>query len=323
QADLAGVNFENSMLVGTLFNTGTIFTGAMFSNATMTNVDLRNTNLSGAVGFDGAAMTGANLSGANANSANFTGADLTNANFTNADLTSANFTNATLTGATFTGATLTGATFTGATDDPTPTTTTTTSTSSTTTTTIAPATCAEGGTCVVGDTGPGGGIVVYTSGTGSSKYMEVSRSNWYNATETAFRWCHPEYTTLVGASGTAVGTGRSNMTAMLSICTSNGAAYWINNKNNNGGVGGKTDWFLPSKDELNYVCRYARQLSESTEVCSGGTLRAGFVGASYWSSSEYNATTAWYQNFSNGGQARVDGYKQTSVYVRVVRFFGP
>ena len=35
------------------------------------------------------------------------------------------------------------------------------------------------------------------------------------------------------------------------------------------------------------------------------------------------AGIAMYQNFSNGGQARVDGYKQTSVYVRVVRFFGP
>jgi hypothetical protein len=271
-------------------------------------------------------MTGANLSGANASTANFSGADLTNANFTNANLTNANFTNATLTGANFTGATLTGANFTGAIDDPTPTTTTTSSTSSTsstTTTTVAPATCAAGGTCVVGDTGPGGGIVVYTSGTGSSKYMEVSRSNWYNATETAFRWCYPETETLTGASGTAIGTGRTNTTAMRAVCTSNGAAYWITFKNNNGGVGGKTDWFLPSKDELNYVCRYARQLSESTEVCSGGTLRAGFVGASYWSSSEYNATTAWYQNFSNGGQARVDGLKGTSVYVRVVRFFGP
>ena len=153
--------------------------------------------------------------------------------------------------------------------------------------------------------------------------MEVSRSNWYNATETAFRWCYPQSDTLTGASGTAVGTGRTNTTAIRAVCTSNGAAYWITYKNSTGGVGGKTDWFLPSKDELNYVCRYARQLPESTAVCSGGTLRTGFIGASYWSSSEYNATRAWYQNFSNGGQAHFDGTKDLSVYVRVVRFFGP
>ena len=76
-------------------------------------------------------------------------------------------------------------------------------------------------------------------------------------------------------------------------------------------------------DELNYVCRYARQLPESTDVCSGGTLRAGIIGASYWRSSEYNATRAWYQSFSSGAQAQFDGYKTTSIYVRVVRFFGP
>jgi hypothetical protein len=153
--------------------------------------------------------------------------------------------------------------------------------------------------------------------------MEVARNDWYNPTETAFRWCYPETTTLVGATGTAVGTGQANSTAIRSVCTSNGAAYWINHKNNNGGVGGKTDWFLPSKDELNYVCRYARNLSESSDACSGGTLRTGFIGASYWSSSEFNSERAWYQNFSNGGQAHFDGYKSTSIYVRPVRFFGP
>jgi hypothetical protein len=244
---------------------------------------------------------------------------LRNADFRNADLSYANFTNAVLTGADFSGATLTGADFTGATDGPDP---STTSTSSTTSTTVAVTTCAGGGSCVVGDTGPGGGTVVYTAGSGSTTYMEVAPQNWYASTEAAFRWCYPQTDTLAGASGTAVGTGRSNTIAMRSLCTSNGAAYWVNYKNTNGGIGGKTDWIIPSKAELNYVCLYARQLSESAGICTGGTRRAGFVNASYWSSSEYDQDRAWYQNFANGGQAFVDGLKGTPVYVRPVRFFG-
>ena len=109
---------------------------------------------------------------------------------------------------------------------------------------------------------------------------------------------------------------------MRSLCTSNGAAYWLSVKNTTTGIGGKTDWFIPSKAELNYVCLYARSLSESAGTCSGGSLRTGFVGASYWSSSEYDQDRAWYQNFSNGGQAYVDGLKGASVYVRPVRMFG-
>jgi hypothetical protein len=320
QSDISGADFTGASLVGTLFNPGVVTNGAMFTNATMTGVDLRNVTLSGAVGFQGTELTGANFSGANASGASFSGATLVNADFRNADLSYADFTNAVLTGADFTGATLTGSDFTGTTDGPDPSTTTT---SSTTTTTVVEITCANGGSCVVGDTGPGGGTVVYTSGTGSTTYMEVSPQNWYASTEAAFRWCYPQTNTLAGASGTAVGTGRSNTTAMRTLCTSNGAAYWVNYKNTNGGIGGKTDWFIPSKAELNYVCLYARQLSESAGTCTGGTRRAGFVNASYWSSSEYDHDRAWYQNFSNGGQAFADGLKGTSVYVRPVRFFGP
>lgn len=306
QSDISGADFTSASLVGVQFNVGVVTNGAMFTNAIMTGIDMSNMTLSGAVGFDGALLMGANFSGANLSDANFYGADLTNADFTNA----------TLTGANFGGATLTGATFTGAVDGPDSSTTTTSSTA-------APLSCAGGGTCVVGDTGPGGGTVVYTSGSGSTKYMEVAPQTWYQSSgETPFRWCYPQTNTLAGASGTAFGTGRANTTAMRSLCTSNGAAYWLSVKNTTTGIGGKTDWFIPSKAELNYVCLYARSLSESAGTCSGGSLRTGFVGASYWSSSEYDQDRAWYQNFSNGGQAYVDGLKGASVYVRPVRMFG-
>jgi hypothetical protein len=74
---------------------------------------------------------------------------------------------------------------------------------------------------------------------------------------------------------------------------------------------------------LNYLCIYVRQLPENTGTCTNvNPLRSGFIGASHWSSSEASSTRAWYQNFSNGGQAYSDGTKGLDVYVRPVRAFG-
>ncbi|MEY3266061.1 MAG: hypothetical protein RJA15_507 [Actinomycetota bacterium] len=45
--------------------------------------------------------------------------------------------------------------------------------------------CSTGGTCVVGDTGPGGGIVVYDAGSQQDwgQYIEMARKGWYDNTE--------------------------------------------------------------------------------------------------------------------------------------------
>ena len=187
--------------------------------------------------------------------------------------------------------------------------------------------CAEGGSCVVGDTGPGGGVVFYTSGTGSTKYMEVGPTTWYdNTARQDFTWCAGKELQAIPApgTGTALGTGASNTARIASFCNPNGGAYWITQRNNAaGGIGGKTDWFLPSKDELNYLCLYVRQLPENAGTCTNvNPLRSGFIGASHWSSSEGSSTRAWYQNFSNGGQAYSDAPKGLRVYVRPVRAFG-
>jgi hypothetical protein len=75
-------------------------------------------------------------------------------------------------------------------------------------------------------------------------------------------------------------------------------------------LGGQSDWFLPSKDELDQM--YINLHSASTPL-------GGFSTGSYWSSSEFDGGLAWYQNFNGGNQN--DGYKGLTYSVRPVRAF--
>ena len=169
------------------------------------------------------------------------------------------------------------------------------------------AACATGGVCAVGDTGPGGGLVFLISG---GLTYEMAPKDWGANEETGIRWCsnfNPVSTR------TAVGTGSANTTAMLtsagafSACTvsaPNAARAYRG--------GGKSDWFLPSQDELNAMCIYSRNPSAPpTGVsCSelGGQNAAfasgayGFATDDYWSSSQIDADYAWYQMFVGGLQ---------------------
>ena len=70
--------------------------------------------------------------------------------------------------------------------------------------------------------------------------------------------------------------------------------------------GGCTDWYLPSKNELN-------QLYLNRKIVGG------FSTVYYWSSSEIVANGAWYQYFYDGDQ--VNDVKNSTYYVRPVRAF--
>ena len=62
----------------------------------------------------------------------------------------------------------------------------------------------------------------------------------------------------------------------------------------------KNDWFLPSKDELNELCKYARNTGQAagpSASCSGGALMNGYS-SEYWSSSESNINDAWWFELS-------------------------
>jgi hypothetical protein len=107
----------------------------------------------------------------------------------------------------------------------------------------------------------------------------------------------------LGADGTAVGTGNQNMIDIEAGCTTAGTAADICA---NLTLGGYSDWFLPSKDELN-------------QMYSNKAVIGGFANVSYWSSTEDDNSSAWWQYFDYGSQS--SGNKQNPVYVRAVRAF--
>jgi hypothetical protein len=109
--------------------------------------------------------------------------------------------------------------------------------------------------------------------------------------------------------------------------TANYAAGVMGAYSNNG----KTDWHLASKDELNQMCKWQRNVTGTLDatVCTGGSNNtgpgaSGFNNLGYWSSSEETASTASRQNFTDGTQGT--NTKATSHssagYANPVRAFG-
>jgi len=110
-------------------------------------------------------------------------------------------------------------------------------------------------------------------------------------------------TTISGADGTALGTGAQNTIDIVNGCSEAGIAARICSDLT---LNGYSDWYLPSKDELNKL-----YLNKSAI--------GGFTSTLYWSSSEYSSLYAWTQYFGSGGQ--VYDTKGSSTYVRAIRSF--
>ena len=199
-------------------------------------------------------------------------------------------------------------------------------------------------TCQVGDTGPGGGKIFYVSSgtftsTGSTcnsacKYLEAAPTSGTNAwTDAAYAWSG-NTSVQIGATveGTAIGTGYANTLAIVGQASGGGTAGFAGTISQAyRGPNNMSDWFLPSKDELNQMCKwqkgiYGVNLTTLTTVCAGGTSNtgsgaAGFAGSSYYrSSSEFSAAYAWRQDFLDGSQ---NSHNKSNNYylVRPVRAF--
>jgi hypothetical protein len=208
----------------------------------------------------------------------------------------------------------------------------------TTTTTVAPTPCAQGGTCVVGDTGPGGGIVFYVHPSGGTfacgsaltstcRYLEAAPTSGASAwTDARYVWSG-NTSTAVGADAQSedLGSGYKNTLAMVNQSSTPSRAGTIARAYR--GPNNLTDWYLPARNELNELCKYARNTGQSAGGgvrCAGGTTPTDFAAFIYWSSSEGTGiladTTAWFQDFSDGDLDRTT--KSTDYHVRPVRAFG-
>ena len=206
--------------------------------------------------------------------------------------------------------------------------------------------CAAGRTCQVGDIGPAGGVVFYDAGKTESwgRYLEASPASC-QASGTTWRIAPPGkrgtkklpplYPTWKTAARQRVeskrlGMGQAN-TALI-VKQHKGLQQASINTTAAGYAdllvcGGKDDWFLPSKDELDTLYN----VLAVTDNDLIGNNSFGFTRGFYWTSSEYNNETAWTQLWIDGqqfdrekwlnGDPRKDG-GFNPFHVRPIRAFG-
>lgn len=161
----------------------------------------------------------------------------------------------------------------------------------------------------VGDTGPAGGLIFLVDTADAYAgwtYMEASPTD-----EGTCGW--GGYETFLDATDTSVGSGAMNTGAIADavadeVCAAkvclaksvscNGESY--------------SDWFLPSRDELNAL--YS---------CWKETGKGNFADSGYWSSSEDTAYVSWMQNFADGvmNYGNSNGSKIVMNAVRAIRSF--
>jgi hypothetical protein len=176
----------------------------------------------------------------------------------------------------------------------------------------------------------GNGVADYNLVIGPVASAQSSSKVWKNAA-----------TTTVGAD--SVIDGPQNTADMVAAGNSTvfPAAHFCNDLV----IGGFSDWYMPAKNELE-VCYYNLKPTTTSNNTSAGTntnavpsrgsnYTAGdpaqtsaadfkstgtedFTAIGYWSSSEYSAYGAWFQNFNTGNQGYYGG-KTNDRHVRAIR----
>jgi uncharacterized protein (TIGR02145 family) len=206
--------------------------------------------------------------------------------------------------------------------------------------------CAQGGSCAIGETGPGGGKVFYYSAAGFScgpdfsstcHYLEVAPNTWSGSTtDPAFRWdpnggddvhanipnnANPHLLT------SEIGLGYKNSVVLFN--------FYGNNDDYAAGAarryagGGKSDWYLGSAVEMNILAYWSKGLTPNPTVSSGpgNMTQGGFnINSSdaYWTSSESIASeyyNAWKRLFSSTSNGAGEDHKSFLRYVRPIRAF--
>ena len=161
-------------------------------------------------------------------------------------------------------------------------------------------------TPVIGDTYQGGILFYLDSNGGGLIAAPVNQIEGANgsATGTGVPWdCYN--TTFPGANGIAIGNGAQNTIDIVVGCTTPGTAADICA---NLTLGGYSDWFLPSKDEL-------------IEMYQNKYIIGGFVDYNYWSSTSMGNSNlgALVVDFGDGDFTSI--LRQSISNVRAIRAF--
>ena len=183
--------------------------------------------------------------------------------------------------------------------------------------------CANGGACAIGDRGPGGGTVFYYSAAGFNcgpgntntgsptgskcNYLEAAPTTGSNAwVDIRYGWS-ATINAIVGSVGLGIGIGYQNSNEMVAQDGTTGNAGTASRAYR--GPNNLSDWYLPSKEELN-------------ELYSQKAIVEGLIEDWYWSSSEYGASPARFallQNILNNNT--FVSQKEYLGYVRAIRAF--
>jgi hypothetical protein len=148
----------------------------------------------------------------------------------------------------------------------------------------------------IGDAGPAGGIVFYDKGNnnGGWRYLEAAPAH----TDFTAEW--GAYGNVIKGTATGMGSGKRNTELIVNYLrgreeTGRAAQLWD-------ALLAEDNWFLPSKDELNLMY---------TNLKTKGL--GGFKNEYYWSSSEDDNISSWYQDFRDGRMSNGDKNKSRSV----------
>lgn len=151
-----------------------------------------------------------------------------------------------------------------------------------------------------------GGIVAYILKPGDPGYVGgqhgIIAAPSDQSMITGIQWYNGSSPT-IGSTATSIGSGLANTNRIVAVL---GAGSYAAQLCHDLVLGGFSDWYLPSKDELNKLYLNSSSIG-------------GFNLPSYWSSSEANVAQAWYQTFLSGSQSF--WYKDSNYLVRAVRTF--
>jgi hypothetical protein len=184
-------------------------------------------------------------------------------------------------------------------------------------------TCIVGGNCPIGSKGPGGGVVFYDAGSRQSwgRYLEVAPNGWSGpAMDPKVTWCdagsdYGNFQKKPGSFGTEeiesflgseIGTSVKNTDLMIAKCTQ-GAAHLVRKYTG----GGKSDWSLPSRGDMDLLFKYAMTDKYLVEGGSG----------SFWMSTEWGYHYALCQYLGGSYAGLFSDGKNVAKNVRPVRAF--